>query len=533
MANTIAVTPDSTIRLLKCPIKLDDHNQFTFASVSAQTTYFQSLTYLESSSLTYIRKDNVIRVDTSGNIDYEDLLQYNYCMYKNTHYDSKWFYAYITDVVYKNDGCTEISIETDVFQTWYFNVTWQTSFIEREHVSNDARGAHTVPEGVELGEYVENGYEYTDAVDDVAFIVASTTDFAGSTTRSATNVCGIPYPGYLFVCKKTGSGSSLSTAFTKLKTCLTSFTDGNEKNIYCVYAIPDIALTGVGDSGIEQFPDMSAPVSFTLEYNKPTTVNGYTPKNNKVLTFPYCYALVSNNNGNSTVLKWENWTTTKATFQLVSIPTVGSDTKIVPTSYESGDHYEEQSLVQGKYPTLAWSRDLFTSWISQNAANIGIGVGASILQVVGGVAAIATGAGAVAGATMVTSGISGVLGTIGQVYQHSLDPVSAQGNVNAGGINVSMQRNGFYIYKMSIRSEYAQIIDNFFSTYGYKVNRIGTPNLLSRTYWNYCKTIDAHLSGNIPNQDMIKLKELFNNGCTFWHNTSYFMDYSRTNSIVT
>ena len=29
-----AVTPDSTIRLLKCPIKLDDHNQITFASVS-------------------------------------------------------------------------------------------------------------------------------------------------------------------------------------------------------------------------------------------------------------------------------------------------------------------------------------------------------------------------------------------------------------------------------------------------------------------------------------------------------------------
>ena len=139
MANTIAVTPDSTIRLLKCPIKLDDHNQFTFNTVSAQTTYFQSLPYLESNNLTYIRKDGVIRVDTSGNLDYEDLLDYNYVMYKNTHYDSKWFYAYITDIEYKNDGCTEISIETDVFQTWYFEVTWQTSFIEREHcaVSED------------------------------------------------------------------------------------------------------------------------------------------------------------------------------------------------------------------------------------------------------------------------------------------------------------------------------------------------------------------------------------------------------------
>ena len=127
-----AVTPDSTIRLLKCPIKLDDRNQLTFSSTAEQLTYFQSLPYLTDANMTYIRKDGVIRVGTnSSSVDYEDLLQYNYVMYQNTHYDSKWFYAYITDVKYINDGCTELSIETDVFQTWSFDATFKQSFIER------------------------------------------------------------------------------------------------------------------------------------------------------------------------------------------------------------------------------------------------------------------------------------------------------------------------------------------------------------------------------------------------------------------
>lgn len=527
-----AVTPDSKIRLIKCPLRLDDNNQITFSNVSAQTTYFQSLPYIYENDMTYVRKDGVIRIGTSDSVKYEDILEYNYCMYQNTHYENKWFYAYVTKVEYINDGRCDVTIETDAFQTWQFDLVYKNSFIEREHVNDDTRGAHTVPEGVELGEYIENGYDYTDEVDETAFIVASTTDLGGGTSRSATNVCGIPYPGYLFVCKKTGTGSA-NSAFTHLKDTLNNFTSGAEKNIYAVYVVPSLSVTGVGDSGVEQFPDMSGPILVELEYNKPTALNGYTPKNNKLLTFPYMYALASNNNGNSTVLKWENWSGTNATFQICSIPTVGGDTKLTPTSYETGNHYEEQSLVQGKYPTLAWSRDLFTSWASQNAANIGIGVGASVLQVVGGIAAISTGAGSVAGATMVTSGISGILGSLGQIYQHSLDPVSAQGNVNAGGINVSLQRNGFYIYKMSIRNEYAGMIDNYFEHFGYKVNRMGTPHIHARTYWDYCKTIDVNLSGAIPEEDMTKLRNLFNTGCTFWHNTSYFLDYSRTNSIIT
>ena len=102
----MVVTPDSRIILLKSPLKLDNNNQITFTGVEAQFTYFYNLPKLEHGSFSYIRKDGVIRIPThketgDGLPTYEDLLEYNYCMYQNTHYDMKWFYAFITDITYQ------------------------------------------------------------------------------------------------------------------------------------------------------------------------------------------------------------------------------------------------------------------------------------------------------------------------------------------------------------------------------------------------------------------------------------------------
>ena len=516
---SLTVTPDSSIRLLKCPIKLDDKNQITFSNLTAQTNYFQSLPYLYDNNLSYIRKDGVVRIITSSSVTYEDVLPYNYCMYKNTHYEDKWFYAYITNVKYINDGCTELSLETDVFQTWMFDYTFKGSFIEREHVNNDTAGLHTVPENVEMGEYYENNWDYIDALDDYAYMVCATTNPDGTETTYATNMGGIPYAGKVYYCSSLSGLVNIINSYGQYK-----------KNIYAVYMIPEIATV---NTQTEAFEGTAAPMAYTYEYNKPTTLNGYTPKNKKLLTFPYEYLLVSNNNGQSTILKWEHFTTTKAGFTLQVIPTIGGDFKLTPNKYEGGNHFEEYAIIGGKLPTLSWSEDLFTNWISQNGVNVGLGAGAGALSIVGGIGAIATGAGAGVGIGMIGTGIGTIAHSVAQVYQHSMDATSFKGNVNGGSINVAGERNGIYLYRMSIKSEYAEIIDNYFSAYGYKVNRIGTPHIHVRTYWDYCKTIDVHLSGNIPEQDMIKLRNIFNEGCTFWHDTTHFLDYSQNNTIIT
>lgn len=75
-------------------------------------------------------------------------------MYQNNNYSNKWFYAFITNMQYENNGTTLISITTDVWQTWQFDITWKQSFIEREmiDVQDDIPGANLIPEGLELGE---------------------------------------------------------------------------------------------------------------------------------------------------------------------------------------------------------------------------------------------------------------------------------------------------------------------------------------------------------------------------------------------
>lgn len=85
---------------------------------------------------------------------------------------------------------------------------------------------------------------------------------------------------------------------------------------------------------------------------------------------------------------------------------------------------------------------------------------------------------------------------------------------------------------MSIKEEFARIIDDFFSMFGYKTNKVKIPNLTGRQNWNYIKTIDCNITGNLPQQDLQEIKDMFNNGLTIWHNTSTFLDYSQSNNIV-
>ena len=128
----MALTPDTEIRLLKLPLTIDNKNQLTFNNLEAQTNYFLGITEcIELEKCSYQRKDNFIRFP--AHID--SIIQYDYVMYKNDNYGDKWFYAFVIGMEYENDGLTNVAIQTDVFQTWQFDILWKQSFIEREMLS--------------------------------------------------------------------------------------------------------------------------------------------------------------------------------------------------------------------------------------------------------------------------------------------------------------------------------------------------------------------------------------------------------------
>ena len=124
------ISPQTDIRIIKSPLTLSNKHQLTFTDVDTQEEYFLSLPYKEDEQASYQRKDGVIRF----NKHIDEIIGFNYCMYKNENYSDKWFYAFITGMRYVNDGMTEISIATDVFQSWQFDVIYKNSFVEREIV---------------------------------------------------------------------------------------------------------------------------------------------------------------------------------------------------------------------------------------------------------------------------------------------------------------------------------------------------------------------------------------------------------------
>lgn len=173
----MVITPDTEIRLLTLPFELDNKNQLTFANVEAQTNYFLSLSHVECDNATYMRKEGILRFP--ANMD--SIITRNYCMYKNEAFSNKWFYAFITDMKFENPNMTYITLKTDVFQTWQFDIEYHKMFVEREHVptSDDIPERHTIPEGLETGEYVIQSVEHDTSFNDLTYIIQTTKSTTG------------------------------------------------------------------------------------------------------------------------------------------------------------------------------------------------------------------------------------------------------------------------------------------------------------------------------------------------------------------
>ena len=104
-----------------------------------------------------------------------------------------------------------------------------------------------------------------------------------------------------------------------------------------------------------------------------------------------------------------------------------------------------------------------------------------------------------------------------------------RGNMNNGGVNTATHKQQFYGGRCSINWQHAKVIDDYFTMYGYAINRCKTPNYFSRPHWNYIKTIDITLEGSVPADAMKKICDIYNNGITFWENGDEVGNYALDN----
>ena len=93
---------------------------------------------------------------------------------------------------------------------------------------------------------------------------------------------------------------------------------------------------------------------------------------------------------------------------------------------------------------------------------------------------------------------------------------------------------GFNLYNMTITYSYAKKIDDFFSRFGYKVNEVKTPNLNSRSKFNFIKVggMDELVTGSIPASDLETINSIFRKGVTIFHNYNDIGNYLIDNPIV-
>ena len=506
------IAPNTNIRLLKTPMELNDANTLSFASETDKYNYFNSLPKLSLDGATYQRKEGVLKYPTTSSDTFEDLLQYNYCMYQNASYDTKWFYAYIDDIKYINDGMTEIKLRTDTFMTWQNDIVYKQSFIERQHVSDDTVGLHTVPENLETGDYVVNNLEIDSSLTDLAIIVCTTTYSVSGVYGQGQLLNGI-YTGLAYV-----AFNNNTDGITALNDYIASFSSKPE-SIINIFMYPKSLITGFTSSTISLLLTSSRTTGVNT-YDKtltiPSTINGYTPKNNKVKIYPYRYLIASNNNGTANILQYEYFNPSLV-FKIEGVVCTGGSIRAIPKNYKGATENQNEAISGGKYPTCAWISDSFTNWLTTNAVNVGMGV-------IGDVANLATG--------NYVGLAKGIGEQVSQVYQHHLAPPIIKGNTNTGDVVTSSEDNTFMFYHMSIKQEMAKIIDNYFTMYGYKVNSLETINIHKRTYFDYIKTIGCNIIGNIPQKDLEEIRNLFDNGLTIWHNPSYFLDYSVNNAII-
>lgn len=525
------------VYLLAVPLEKDYVHTLYFGSAADQQSYFQNKIKKSYTDFSYQRKDSVIRVPE--HVDVLISAGCNYVMYQNAAYSNRWFYAFIEDMEYINDGRTDVKIRTDCIQTWMFDITVKPSFVEREHAASDIAGENTIEEGLELGEYICNLHSMSEYGGDGLAVVLGVTK-----TPDKENVQGTRYNNiYSGVRYYSFSPSNVDG----LNDFLSGYdSDGIGDAITCMFIAPSW-LAPIRDDHIVAGSNLTYDYYINSEseavdgVTKQLTkgdLDGYTPRNKKLLAFPFRYLLVSNNAGASVPFKYELFKSEGATvppcFVIEGVLNPGCSIRMVPLYYNGIYRNDEHGVNMGKFPALNWTSDVYTNWLTQNGVNIAIQMVSGVGQIVAG-AALAAGTGGLAagiGGGSIIGGASQITNTLAQIHQQSFSPPQAKGNLNSGDVVTATERNDFHFYDMTVKAEYAKIIDEYFDMYGYKCHRVKIPEKAHRAAYWYTKTIDANIIGNIPQGDLQVIKDCYNRGITFWKNTTNFKDYSVANGIV-
>ena len=510
------IQPTTNIKVYNnVPVDNKYRNTLYFNNIQEQNNYFQTRVAYDFSKYSYQRvNDGVLRVG----VPTDGLYACNYMSFNNINFGNKQFYAFITAVEYVNNECSNIYFEIDVLQTWFFNYTLLESFVEREHSSSDKFGEHLEPEPVDIGEYVYSDYKSIMGNDQVVIIAIVDLSTAGGSS-------GNRYDGIYGGAQLFAYDCNTSSDMVAINTKINEYVQKPDAIInmymcpkYIVPTIPDSHLIPFGGSGVHKYQSFAKP-------KKTTKIGSYTPKNNKLHTFPYYFIHLDNSSGQELNLRYEYFSGDP----LISyVGNLSSPVSIIarPCNYKGTKNDEplcSETLQLNGYPLCSWNVDTYKAWLAQNSVPIAI---SAIKPVALGVNPISWNNG---------EGLKNILGQVADIsisgYKASIQADTCKGNFNNGNANYAGRTQKIYAAIAHVTPQYAKMIDDFFTMFGYTCRMVKVPNRAVRPKWCYTKTVGCNLNGNLPADDQRKIAEIYDNGVTFWKDATEVGNYSLDNSV--
>ena len=391
-------------------LSLNSIDSFYFANRSAQTTYFATKLSFTVAKCSYQRADiGKVKVDKA----YKYVYDCDYLSFKNTSYENKTFYAFITGVEYIDDNTTIVYYVIDNVQTWLLDCTLPACYIERQHSTTDNFGDNMLLDPIDCGEYVTK--EIMDNLSSDFVVVFQATFNVGLwasdfTTKQAPELQlknGIydnasQWAVYANVSSNIASdNSALSEILNAIYNGLGGVTVDDFINIY-MYPKAAIALgSGTGNvytvvGAVSQTTDLNKifrvvgayqsndragqtiQLSQTLKVH-PTTLDSYTPKNAKTLQYPYAVLHITNNDGSAIDLKYEKFrkpsdnSIVDAQLRLTGCTTGEGKVRLTPEQYlgvaETALDYDT-AIDSSAFPTVSMVGDPYLIYLAQNKNRI-------------------------------------------------------------------------------------------------------------------------------------------------------------------
>lgn len=524
-------TPSTTIYICSgVPLNNRYDHTLYFASSHDQATYFSGKVAHKCNNYTYVRKSWKLKVTAAM----EAARRWSYLFFRNGENNKKYFY-FITQIEYISDVAVELTLELDVMQTYMFEWVLRPCYIDREHSEKDMWGENTLDEGLDVGELITSDKESFDMSSNNVIMMAASIDlhYFDNAIHEGVNdtvntVWGSNYDNvfgsFSIACVPLSRWAHAAEFIGRLSQ------KGQTDALFTMWQYPARLLNYENIEGRLLARVKGATLStFTLK-DRPTSIDGYKPKNNKVLQYPYCFVYTTNNAGGAAVYHYEHFSNESRTFRIQGNIAPDAVVKLVPVLYKGVDHNYDEALSLSNFPVCAWNSDTYKIWLAQNQNQNNMGYGMEALKIVGGVASIVGGvlasgvtggastvAGATAGTSMIASGATGIASQLAQKADMKVQPPQSRGAFS-GSHNASRGLQNFDFYYKTIDAYHAEVIDNYFSMYGYATRKVKIPNISSRPAWNYVKTIGSNVGGDFCQEDLQRINAIFDKGITFWKN---------------